>query len=43
MSPMASAAVRKVAERVARDVTAATLGDVRKLARAVLMMTGGKP
>lgn len=34
---------RKIAERVYRDPTSGTIEDLKKLARAVLDFTGGKP
>lgn len=42
VSPMAKDAVRKIALRVAKDPAAATLDDVRKLSRAVLLLVDGR-
>lgn len=39
---MAKDAVRKIALRVAKDPAAATLDDVRKLSRAVLLLVDGR-
>ncbi len=41
MSPDMKEAIRKVAERVFRDPRRATWEDVDRLARGVLMLTGG--
>lgn len=42
MSPAAQHVVAKLAARVAKDPTRATVEDARKLAKAVLMLTGHK-
>lgn len=42
MSPAAQHVVAKLAARVAKDPTSATVEDARKLARAVLLLTTGK-
>lgn len=42
MSPEAKEAVRKIALRVARDPTSASVDDARKLARAFLLATDGR-
>jgi hypothetical protein len=42
VSPAAQHVIAKVAARVAKDPTSATVEDARKLAKAVLMLTGGK-
>lgn len=39
---MAKDAVRKLALRVAKDPSAATLDDAKKLARAVLLLVDGR-
>lgn len=42
MSPAAKHVVGKLAARVAKDPTSATVADAKKLAIAVLMLTGAK-
>ena len=42
MSPMAKDVIRKLAARIHRDPTAATIEDARKLAAAVLMLVDGR-
>lgn len=42
MSPDGKESLRKVALRVARDPLRATLDDVRKLSRGVLLLVDGK-
>jgi len=42
MTALAKDAVRKVAMRVAKDPTAATVDDARKMARALLLLIDGR-
>lgn len=42
MSPAAKHVLAKLAARIAKDPTSATVADAAKLAKAVLMLTGGK-
>jgi hypothetical protein len=42
MTTVAKSAVRKLALKIARDPTAATVEDARKMARAVLMLIDGR-
>lgn len=42
MSPSTKHILAKLAARVAKDPTSATVADAEKLAKAVLMLTGGK-
>jgi len=42
MTTIAKDAIRKLAMKIAKDPTSATVDDARKLARAILMLVDGR-